>query len=66
MFKTNESKLDKNIRLVVGVAALLLGIFVLSGGWQIVAILIGILGIITGLTGFCGVYKILGIKTNKK
>lgn len=65
MFKQNEGNLDKNIRLIVGTVALLLGIFMLTGPLQIVAFAVGAVGIITGLTGFCMLYKILGIKTNK-
>jgi len=65
MFQQNESSLDKNIRLGVGVVALLLGIFAFTGALQIVALIIGALGIFTGLTGFCLIYKLLGIKTNK-
>ena len=65
MFMQNESKLDKNIRLGVGIVVLLLGIFVFTGALQIVALIIGVLGIFTGLTGFCLIYKLLGIKTNK-
>jgi len=65
MFKQNESKLDKNIRLTIGVIALSLGIFTLNGTLQIVALAVGALGIFTGLTGFCLLYKLLGIKTSK-
>ena len=65
MFKQNESKLDKNIRLAVGVVALLLGAFAFTGTLQIVALVVGALGIFTGLTGFCLLYKLFGIKTNK-
>jgi len=65
MFIQNESQLDKNIRLGVGVVALLLGIFAFTGTIQILAIIIGIIGLFTGLTGFCLLYKVLGIKTNK-
>jgi len=63
MFEKNESDLDKNIRLGVGVVALLLGIFAFTGVLQIVALIVGALGIFTGLTGFCLIYKLLGIKT---
>lgn len=66
MLKINESNLDKNIRLGVGVTALLLGIFVFTGITQVVALVIGVIGIVTGLTGFCLLYKIFGIKTTKK
>ena len=63
MFKQNESKLDKNIRLAVGVISLLAGIFVFTGVLQVATLAIGVLGIFTGLTGFCLIYKLLGIKT---
>ena len=65
MFETNEGNLDKNIRLIVGVLALLLGIFIFTGVWQIIFIIIGFISVFTGLTGFCLIYKIFGIKTNK-
>jgi len=65
MFKQNENKLDKNIRLVVGVIALFLGIFVFSGIIQTIALIIAALAIFTGLTGFCLLYKLFGINTNK-
>ena len=65
MFKQNESKLDRNIRLVVGVISLLLAAFVFTGTLQTVALVVGILALFTGLTGFCLLYKIFGIKTNK-
>ena len=65
MFTQNESSLDKNIRLAVGVIAILLGVFAFTGILQIVAFVVGALGIFTGLTGFCLLYKLFGIKTNK-
>ncbi|MFA6007522.1 MAG: DUF2892 domain-containing protein [Candidatus Shapirobacteria bacterium] len=65
MFTQNESKLDKNIRLGIGALALLLGIFIFTGTFQIVTLIIAALAIFTGLTGFCLLYKIFGIKTTK-
>ena len=65
MFTQNESNTDKNIRLGVGVIALLLGLFAFSGLLQIILIVAGALGIFTGLTGFCMLYKLCRIKTNK-
>lgn len=65
MFIQNESDLDKNIRLAVGAISMLLGIFALTGTLQVVALVVGVLGIFTGLTGFCLLYKLFGIKTNK-
>ena len=66
MFKQNESEMDKKIRLVVGVVALFLALFVLTETAQIIALIVGLLAIFTGLKGFCLIYKVFGIKTNKK
>ncbi|MDD4136015.1 MAG: DUF2892 domain-containing protein [Candidatus Shapirobacteria bacterium] len=63
MFKQNESKMDKKIRLVVGVVSLLLALFVFTGTIQIIAFVIGVLAIFTGITGFCLLYELFGIKT---
>ena len=66
MFKQNESDVDKKIRLVLGTVILWLALFVFTGTLQIVALVIGVLAIFTGLTGFCLIYKLFGVKTNKK
>lgn len=66
MFKQNESDVDKKIRLVLGMVILWLALFVFTGTLQIVAFVIGVLAIFTGLTGFCLIYKLFGVKTNKK
>jgi uncharacterized membrane protein HdeD (DUF308 family) len=65
MFEQNESNLDKKIRLVVGVVALLLAMFVLTGTMQTIAYVVGVIAILTGLTGFCLLYKLFGISTKK-
>lgn len=65
MIKQNESDLDKKIRLVVGVLSLLFGAFVFTGVLRVITLVIGLLGIFTGLTGFCLLYKLFGIRTNK-
>lgn len=63
MFKQNESKMDKTIRLVVGIVSLLLAVFVFTGTIQTIAFVIGVLAIFTGITGFCLLYELFGIKT---
>ena len=55
----NEGKVDRAIRIVLGLALIAL-VFVgpkTNWGW------LGIIPLITGLTGFCGLYKLLGINT---
>jgi len=54
----NEGKTDRIIRLVVGLVALYLSINY-SLWWLIVTIP----AIITALTGYCKLYKLLGINT---
>lgn len=65
MFKQDESNLDKKIRIVVGVVSLLLAIFMFTGTIQIIVFIVGVLAIVTGLTGFCLLYEMFGIKTKR-
>ena len=55
----NEGKVDRAIRIVLGLALIAL-VFVgpkTNWGW------LGLIPLITGLTGFCGLSKLLGINT---
>lgn len=58
--KKNVGKLDMIIRYLLGLIFILLGLTI-SPWFYILAAL----SIITALTGFCGLYKLLGINTNK-
>ncbi len=63
MFTTNESTLDRLVRIVIGVG--LLAWFSLdqgTGPWHY-AKLIGIVPLITGVIGTCPVYTLLGVST---
>jgi Protein of unknown function (DUF2892) len=63
MFATNEGKLDRGLRVVVGLA-LLVWFFVDHGqGFWHYAKLIGVVPLLTGLVGTCPVYSLLGIST---
>ena len=55
---TNEGTADRVIRAVLGVALLLF----LPGPWN----WIGVLPLLTGVLGFCPVYRLLGINTCPK
>jgi hypothetical protein len=66
MLKQNEGKTDRMIRVVLGVILLGLSIFSLTGTTQIVAGVAGVIALVTGAIGFCGLYKILGISTLEK
>jgi len=65
--KVNESGLDRVIRVIVGIALIVLYLFgVLSGTLGIVLTVVGAILLITGLVGFCPLYALLKIQTSKK
>ena len=60
--KQNVGRIDRWIRIVIGVVLLSLVVF-LSGGIRWIG-LIGLIPLVTGLVGYCPIYSILKIKTN--
>lgn len=56
---TNEGTLDRSIRIVLGIALLSLTVV----GPRSMLGLIGIVPIVTGVIGFCPLYKLLGLST---
>lgn len=60
--KKNVGKIDRTIRVVLGVILLALGFFYQS--WLLG--ILGLLAIITGAISFCGLYALLGISTDKE
>ncbi|MEA5078994.1 MAG: DUF2892 domain-containing protein [Anaerolineaceae bacterium] len=64
--KTNESSMDRYIRVILGVVLVVLGLLgVVSGTLAIVFYAIGAIAIITGLVGFCPLYAVFKFRTNK-
>jgi hypothetical protein len=64
--KTNESGLDRVIRVVAGIILLVLYLTgIVSGTLGIVALVVAAVLVITGLVGFCPLYALLKIRTNK-
>jgi len=65
--KVNESGLDRVLRVVVGIALILLYLLgVVGGTLGVVLIVVGAIALITGLVGFCPLYSLLKIQTSKK
>lgn len=62
--KSNESSIDRIIRAIVGVAALVgalaIGIGTLGG---ILTLVLGGVLVVTAATGFCPLYRFLGLST---
>ena len=55
----NEGKVDRILRVIVGLVVLSLCVI----GPQTLWGLVGLVPLITGLLGFCPLYKILGLST---
>lgn len=63
----NESGWDRVIRVVVGIVLLVLGFGgTLTGGLGLAAKILGVILTLTGLVGFCLIYRIFNIRTNKQ
>lgn len=63
--KRNESNQDRGIRAVVGIIALLIGLFAVGGFFRALLIIVGLVLVITAAVGFCPLYRLLGINTCK-
>ena len=64
--KTNESGLDRIIRVVAGIVLLVLSFTgTVTGGFGIALIVLGAVALLTGVVGFCPLYALLKIKTIK-
>jgi len=64
--KTNESGLDRTLRIILGIV--LLGLYLLgyvSGVLGIVLVILGAIALITGIVGFCPLYKLFKFSTKK-
>jgi hypothetical protein len=60
MFTRNEGMVDRAVRVVLGLALLAL-VFVGPHTWLG---LIGVVPLLTGVVGFCPLYRLLGIRTS--
>ncbi len=64
MFKVNESSMDRIIRVIAGVALLVIGFTgIVPGIWGTVIGIVGLIPLATGLLGFCPLYALFGFST---
>jgi hypothetical protein len=65
MFKLNQNlgTVDRVLRVLIGISFIYIGIFLLFGLIQIIFVLFGVGFLINAITGFCGIYYLLGIST---
>jgi hypothetical protein len=62
----NVGAIDRLIRLLFAAVLFYLGFFLYGGtGLGIGLVVVGGVMLVTALVGFCGLYQLLGIRTNK-
>ncbi len=65
MSYSNESTVDRIMRVVLGIVLLWIGWFILGDGLAAAALKIfGFVPLITGLLGWCPFYTLLGLSTH--
>jgi hypothetical protein len=67
MLKTyqNENQSDRIVRFIFGIILAILGYTIFNGVAQIVVYVLAFIAIFTSITGFCLLYRLFGINTNK-
>ena len=64
--KPNEGSTDRIIRVILGIVLIVIGWAVLGNNTLgVILDIIGVILLITAITGFCGIYRLLGISTIK-
>jgi hypothetical protein len=62
----NEGGIDRLVRAIVGIILIVAAFKLDANGLTVVFYVVGVVSIITAITGFCAFYKIFGISTVKK
>ena len=61
----NVGSLDKIVRIVAGLALVVIALLKLDGSATLVALAVGVVLIVTAVINFCPLYRILGLRTTK-
>jgi hypothetical protein len=62
----NEARWDRILRVLAGIVLISLGLGgVIGGGLSVALVIIGFILLITGLVGWCPLYALFRIRTNK-
>ncbi|MBN1877600.1 MAG: DUF2892 domain-containing protein [Anaerolineae bacterium] len=64
--KKNIGDLDKLLRTILGIYAMLFGFLFLQNVAGIIVGILGVVSLITGQIGWCGIYHLLNISTVKE
>jgi len=61
----NENTTDRVLRVIFGLILLAIGIFGLQGTLAWILGIVGGVLVVTGVTGFCLLYRLFGVSTKK-
>ena len=64
--KRNIGSIDRVLRVLAGIALVVVGFAVLGGTVGIVVGVIGLIPLVTGLIGWCPLYSLFKLKTKKQ
>jgi hypothetical protein len=64
--KVNQGSIDRAIRLVAAGVLIGVGLGVVRGPGGIAMAVVGVIPLLTGLSGFCPLYVLLGIDTSRR
>jgi hypothetical protein len=64
--KVNQGSIDRAIRLVVAGVLIGVGLGVVRGPGGIAMAVVGVIPLLTGLSGFCPLYTLVGIDTSRR
>jgi len=62
----NEGGFDRVVRVILGIILLALGLLKAHGALGIVLDVVGVVVLLTGLTGFCALYRLIGVSTCRR
>jgi hypothetical protein len=63
--KKNLGSMDRIIRVILGIAAILVALFITSGIWDIILYVVAAILIITAIVGMCPAYMPFKLSTKK-
>jgi hypothetical protein len=63
--KVNQGSIDRAVRLVAAGVLIGVGLGVVRGPGGIAMAVVGLIPLLTGLSGFCPLYVLLGIDTSR-
>ncbi len=64
--KVNQGIIDRGIRLVAAAILIGVGLGVVRGPGGIAMAVVGVIPLLTGLSGFCPLYTLFGIDTSRR